>query len=230
MAAAFVQYQIKSNGAGQTSIASNSITLTAGNLVIILILIGNGSSQAGSSVTDTLGNTYHRLATSHTFQAALFGGSSVEIWYAFNVAGGATIITASGWANTGGFNNLEIAEYSASPTWGVTDPIDTSGSGAAASGTPSVGLTLAQANELVVGGIYLSAATGWVWTNAVDRTGIGGGTMDGANGSFGDHQAGSSGGYSVTGTGGSSTAYAGSAAAFKVPASTLKRPTVCIME
>lgn len=214
--ATFVQELFASNGGG-SSLTSGTIATTTGNMVIVELIIGNSLTQTATSVTDGT-NTFTKLASSHAFNSGLFGGCSTEIWYAINVTGTSHTIAASGWGAGGGFNQMQISEYSSSPTWGVTDPIDTSNGATGGSGTPLISLTLAQVNELVVGGFVLTVPASWLWTNAINRTGVGGASdMRTTNGSWGDHQPVTSAGYSVTGTGGASTAFVGSAAAFKVP-------------
>jgi hypothetical protein len=229
MGAIFKDYHFVSGGAVNT-LTSASITLDPGDLVVFCIDVGNATEQTVSSIVDnSLGNTVHRLAATHYFNAAVFSGTVTEIWYVYNAIGGTTTFSAS-WPSAGGFSVLQIGRWGASPGWGSSDPIDTS-NGSGSSGTPLVHLNLAQPNELVVGFFTLVTGAGWVWTNATDRAGVGGnGICDSSTAkSLGDYQPMASGGYDVTGTGGSSTFFVGSAAAFKVPASKAK-PVVCIME
>lgn len=211
MSVAFVQYA-RTNGGAVNTVTSGSMTFTAGNLIVVNIIMGNANEQIANTVTDTLGNTYHRLSASHGFNPNVFSGAAQEIWYAYNVTGGTGTVTAS-WTQAGGFGWIDVAEYSG---LGTSDPIDTSGKGNS-TGSPLAALTLAQTNELVVGFvIHDDSGNAWVWTDLSDRTSSGKMYNYATADSCGDYQPASSGSYNVTGTGGSGgTHYVSAAAAFK---------------
>lgn len=217
--AAFVQTVNKFEG-GHTSIVSPSITLTAGNFVVVFVVVGNSTEQHVSSVTDTLGNTYQKLTAAHTFNPTLNSGSACDIFYAENVAGGATTITAS-WPAAGGFDQIVVGEYSGIVTSSSLDI----GLAAAATFGLSVGpMTLSNATDLLVA-FWWTAATGCtVATGFTDRSG-GGATFE-------DKFTSSSGAVTVAQNSCGSGGFIGAIGAFKIvpPAALSANPVVCVMQ
>lgn len=149
MAIAFIQYAQGTSGSGVANVSTSSLTLTAGNLAVVSVLVGNGTEQHVSSVTDSLGNAY-TFAGTHIFNASLFGGAALEVWYCQNCLGGTTTVTAN-WSSAGGFSLIELGEYSGIATSGALD-VAISSEGA---GTPTIGpsSSTAQAEELVIAAV-----------------------------------------------------------------------------
>jgi len=219
MGANFVQYGY-SNTAGNTTFQDSPVLTTHdGSLLVVFASAGNQFEQVGPfAVSDGL-NTFHRLPLTHFFHGQVFGGTTVEAFYAFNIAAHVGKIRASGWANSGGYSQIDVAEYSCDGGWGATDPIDTSNNGAG-NGTPSVFLSLAQANELLVAHIMVNTPANWAWRQLISRTGRPGNLICDpvTAASLGDFQPLLSGGFFADGVGGAGSFYVGCAAAFKVPA------------
>ncbi len=219
MAAHLVQYDGVQTVGNTTFQDSHLISTQAGSLLVVFATAGNQFEQGGPfSVSDGF-NIFHRLPLTHNFGGAVFGGTTVEAFYAFNIAANTAKIRASGWANTGGYSRIDVAEYSCDGGWGIADPIDTS-NGQGSSGTPSEFLNLAQPGELVVAHIIVNSPAGWVWRQLVSRTGTPGNLICDPStvASLGDFQPFLGGGFFADGVGGAVTLYVGCAAAFKVPA------------
>jgi hypothetical protein len=178
MAYAFVQTSPETTGSG-TTIVSPSMTFTTGNLIVVPIIVGNSTEQHVSSVTDTLGNTYHLAGGTHVFSSALFSGAALEIWYAQNITGGTGTITVS-WPSAGGFSIAYFMEYSGlALTNSLQGTANASGISTTGSVTASTTAQPAMFFEFTFGGNGSSAATA---TNVTDRSG----NFVGGNGSVGD--------------------------------------------
>jgi hypothetical protein len=217
MSAHLAQYGYGRTVGNTTFQDSNVLATHAGSLLVVFLSAGNQFEQPGPfSVSDGL-NTFHRLPLTHAYGGAVFGGTTVEAFYAFNILPHTGKIRGSGWANNGGYSQIDVAEYSCDGGWGATDPIDTSNWGGS-NGTPSVFLNLAQVNELVVGHIIVNTPANWAWRQLVSRTGSPGNQIcdPSTAASLGDFQPLLSGGFFADGVGGATSFYIGCAAAFKV--------------
>jgi hypothetical protein len=188
-------------------------TIGPGHLIVLLLVVGNSTEQHPAAIGDNLGNTYNRIV--HVFNSSLFGGTVYELWYAYNIVGGAASFSGSGFS-AGGYMRWVMAEYP--NISGASDPLDTSGS-QTGNTSPSIALSLKQPSELVVGSFGLASNSPvWIWSDLTNE--VGGSTLnnvfDSANSfTFGDFQPLTSGSYTVQGYGGSAGQLAGVAAAFK---------------
>lgn len=186
------------------------VTLTTGNFVAVVAMPGNSGHATVTSMTDDLGNTYHLATGSNGFSGSVFSGSAIEIWYAENVTGGAGFITAVYTPGSGyGFNFMQVAEYT-----GVlsSSSFDTATNTSGFSATPGVSITLATANELVIG-VCLTQTGNPTWSGLTDRAV---GVAAGAGMLYGDAEPGTSGSFSVGGTVTGTPSFIISAAAFKL--------------
>lgn len=109
---------------------------TAGNLIVVLISVGNTTNQAPSDGT----NTYIQAN-----KTASGSGYSVQIYYAYNITAGTYTISTAG-----SCSELTILEFSGVKS--SADPLDQHTGTATASGTsyPTGSVTTTQDNELAV--------------------------------------------------------------------------------
>lgn len=133
-APAFVQYVFHSAGSGVTSNTSPSITITAGNTIIVFGEIGN-AGQTSNTCTDTLGNTYTRIAAAHGSNGLVFGGTAEDIWYCVNAKGGTGTVTIT-FPSSGGYFNMWVVEAS-----GIASQLAGNGTGNASGSNPSITVT-----------------------------------------------------------------------------------------
>jgi hypothetical protein len=83
-AATHVQdYNADSGGAAVTSLATNSLTLTAGNLVAITVTSPSSSAPPDFSITDTLGNSFTSLPAATNSSGAT---TSIQMFYLLSAA------------------------------------------------------------------------------------------------------------------------------------------------
>lgn len=144
MAIAFVQSKSWNGTDGGSGIASASLTLTAGNLIVIW---GTNDSRAHAvTFTDAQGNTYTGIA-SVTFNTT---ASSAKLWgfYAKNITGGAGAITIH--ATNGDALSAAMMEFSGCDTTAPLDDIGTHASGTGTALDTGAPPTTAQANEVIV--------------------------------------------------------------------------------
>jgi len=116
-APALVQFKRAASTAGPATIsAAFTSDVTAGNLIVVTAMDDNGGQI--SSITDSRGNTYQQA----TSTAWVGTGRRTFVWYAYNVAAGATNVTTTFAA--GAQANMLIHEFSGLLT---TDPLDSKG-------------------------------------------------------------------------------------------------------
>src|SRR6202035_4923994 len=110
------QYQMTTASTIAKAFASAS---TSGNLIVVS-LDWDGQIRSVNSVNDNKGNTYARISGPTNWNGA---GNRAELWYAYNITGGALTVTAtlSGAPTT--FSGMGISEYSGIVTF---DPLDKS--------------------------------------------------------------------------------------------------------
>lgn len=152
---AFVQADNVSVSAA-SSITSGSLTFTAGNIIVVGLLMGNTTATASISNSNG-GNTWATALGPADFSTVR---RSYQ-FYAVNCVGGTYTITAtrsSGTSNMG----LVVAEYSGIAT---SSPLDQTSSGGTTSTSLSVtpDVTTTQADEVLVG-------TGGAITNTLTYT------------------------------------------------------------
>jgi|ERR1700722_8252052 len=92
---------VQEKDANTSTVASISITFTSNNTAGNIIIIGTSSGNSMSGIADTAGNFYQRAVAS---------GFGEEIWYAYNINGGANTVTVT-W-NGINFQNFCACEYS----------------------------------------------------------------------------------------------------------------------
>lgn len=143
MAWAHVQ-TIKQLGAG--FVASPSITMTGGNMIVVVLAGFRGAGWTVTGISDGT-NTYEHRAS---LQLASLG---IEIWSSNSVAGGSRTVdpSVSGAMDAGAFF---VSEYSYTGTVSV----DTTDTGSGTSSTPTSGNFNTTANNaLLVGGLAVDA-------------------------------------------------------------------------
>jgi hypothetical protein len=114
--------------------------LQAGNFVAVAVSWGD--QGPAPTVTDTLGNTYTAAAA-----PVLYAGSrSIQIFYARNITGGATTITAR-FATTTGSRFIAVSEYSGIDR--VTPLVSTAGGRAGSGTTGTVTVAPSAAGQLI---------------------------------------------------------------------------------
>jgi hypothetical protein len=223
----FIQYQ--SFGGSGTSQTSPAYTFTAGNLLVVATFSGETGAPTPISVTDTLGNVYTPIPGTDVYTTAVYSGIHCKFWYKYNCVGGTGTITV----NAGGtltFSLHRVVEYSG---FGVTDPLDTASFGTSFTVPPSVPLTLANANELIVAAFIIANDVGdtWLWTDLTDRAGNTNHCICDyvTSRGWGDYAGASAGAYTVTGNSGTGgLSYLGAAVAFIPGAAPVAAPYVVI--
>ena len=145
------------NPTNATTIASTFSTVsTTGNLIVVYLSY-SGQTINVSGVSDNKFNTYSRINGPTNWNGTNFRG---ELWYAFNITGGAGAVTVTATltaapVNTGGlkFSQIYISEFSGIKT---TNPLDqksvNSGTAGASSTFNSGAATTLYSNELIYGG------------------------------------------------------------------------------
>lgn len=167
MAIAHVQ-STAHQGTGASVAKAFASNVTAGNAIIVGVTSFSAALNAGSC-TDSLGNTYTRLAA-----PAVDGSVQTTIYYAMNIAGGACTVTIT--PGDSGDVSLVISEFSGLATSSMADQSATGTPNSTTPATAATGTT-AQADELVygVGGHSGAAATispGGTFTQAAENESV----------------------------------------------------------
>jgi YD repeat-containing protein len=159
---AYVQSATAVLNPGSSVTATYTSAQSAGDLNVVIIGWGGKGSipppTAPSSVTDSKGNTYV-LAVGPTGNST--GNGSQSIYYASNIlaaGAGSNSVTISFGSTSFPHLSLQIAEYSGVAT---SSPLDGTSAGIGTNATVTSGsVTTTNANDLLIGGDYLDAATG----------------------------------------------------------------------
>lgn len=143
-----VQSQVSSRVT--TNTVTRAITGVGTHLYVVQIVVATAANTI-SSVTDTLGNTYTFLTNASGYSNTTLT-PRYEMWYAWNIIGGATTITATESAAGANSKIMYVREFS-----GIqfdADPLDVQKFGTGSSASPTTGNSSATANkyELVVAG------------------------------------------------------------------------------
>lgn len=148
MAIAYVQ-TITKTSTGSTPMTSSAFgsSTTTGNLIVVSVSDNGGVTGGITSVTDSKGNTYTKIANEQD------GSSTLSMWYAKNITGGASHTITIAW-NTGLVSQASFTaqEFSGCDT---TSPLDRYIGAHSSSTSPSSGATTATTTDaqLVVGGL-----------------------------------------------------------------------------
>lgn len=157
MAIAIVGSVTKKDGADGgtgTSLAFAAINVSTGNLMVIGIIINNGSAITISSITDTASNTYTQAIRDR--QSA--ESTSLDIWYAQNVTGNASNVITANFSGSAGYAFMYAAQYSGAATASALD--QTSTGYTTGTSVASSAFTTTQADEVLTAiGYYSSADT-----------------------------------------------------------------------
>ncbi len=149
----FGQTHVQTATLFQTTTA-NSISVsfgaasTSGNLIVVHI-DWDGQSRNVTAVTDNKGNSYAKINGTTDWNGANY---AAELWYAYNIAGGAGAITVKAKlsGNPTTFSQIYISEYSGIVS--VADPLDQNAVAIGNSLAVSSGSkTITYNNELVYG-------------------------------------------------------------------------------
>ena len=136
-----------------------SIATTSKNLILVH-LDWDKQSRSVSSVKDNKGNTYYRINGPTNWDGSNY---RAELWYAYNITGGSTTITAKLTGNTTSFFQIYISEYSGI-VW-TADPLDQQSVAIGSTNAVSSGAkTITYNNELIYGASI--GATGALSTGA----------------------------------------------------------------
>jgi chitodextrinase len=165
---AFVQLSEINVNANSSTASSPSFTATAGNLLTVWLWY-NLSTANVTAVTDAAGDSFSKAAGPSRGAGGLSGWSQ-EIWYASNVKGGSSQVTATFSSAFSGEKAVSVNEYSGldkiSPLEAGTGTIGTTANAA----TPSVNATIPK--ELIYGaGLFLnngSAGSGFSQRSALN--------------------------------------------------------------
>jgi hypothetical protein len=142
---------------------------TAGNLVIVH-LDWDKQSRSVASVTDNKGNLYQKIIGPTNWNGTSY---RAELWYAYNIRGGALTITAKLTGNTTSFFQIYISEYSGIVS--SADPLDKSSVNTGNTAAVSSGAaTVTYNNELIYGAAIgasgtLSKGSGFTLRSSVNQ-------------------------------------------------------------
>lgn len=149
--------EVTATAASVGSIAATwSGTTTTKNLIIVGIMANNGVGTTVSSIADTQSNTYTLVQRNNT-------SCNAELWYAWNIIGGAGTVTATLSNSTSAAIGMVIREYSQIEF--TANPLDVSAIGNnAGSSTVATSATsnTIRSRELIVG--VGGETTGTTWT------------------------------------------------------------------
>jgi hypothetical protein len=142
---------VTGNATSGTTTGTFTGSTTSGNLIVVTTSDDSGTTSNGVSVTDNKGNTYTKV---HHVASA----STLSMWYAANVTGGASHTVTATWSTSAtGRLTLVAQEFD-----GGFTTLDKSTSATGSSTSPSSGATATTtaASETVVGGVsYGGTAT-----------------------------------------------------------------------
>lgn len=150
---------VNSTSVGLTGSATGfnftATSLTAGNLIVVLVRANTSTNPFVSSITDTAGNTYTRISNLSG------GGDTSELWYAKNTSGNGSNVVTVTFNGTYATWSGSTAQYSGCDT---SSPLDATASATANStSVTSSSFTTAQADEVIVGASQISQVGG-TWT------------------------------------------------------------------
>jgi len=128
---------------------------TSGNLIVVGV-DWDGQTRSVNSVNDNKGNTYARISGPTNWNGA---GNRGELWYAYNITGGALTITAtlSGAPTT--YSEIGISEYSGIATFNPLDKSSVAIGGGPAPAVNSGMKSTTYSNELIYGASIVSSGT-----------------------------------------------------------------------
>jgi chitodextrinase len=184
IAPSIVQVNQNQVSSGASASAAFNVAAKAGNTIVAFVIWSNTSSAA---VTDSQGDTFASVSPQTTWGS----GYSAQVFYATNIAGGATTLTAAFRSSVTAFGVVYIHEYAGIS---AANPIDAVAAASGASASMSSGnLTTASANDLIFGA--------GVSDNSVTAAGTGFNARDLAFGNITEDRVGSAAGsYSATAT------------------------------
>ena len=133
-----------------TNTNTRTITYVGGHLAVVVIVMATAANTV-LSVTDTLSNTYTNLPNASGYSNTSLT-PRMEMWYAYNVRGGATTITVT--ESASGTSSKIMYAHEFGGVQSLSDPLDVQkfGTGSSASPTTGASSTTAVASELVVVG------------------------------------------------------------------------------
>ena len=149
----FGQAHVQTNTLYQTTTATTiaqtfASASTSGNLIVVHLDWDKQIIHI-NTVTDTKGNTYHRIIGPTNWNGANYGA---ELWYAYNITGGGAAIkvTATLTGAPTSFSQIYISEYSG--ILSTANPLDQSSVAIGnATAVSSGAKTTTQTNELIYG-------------------------------------------------------------------------------
>lgn len=198
------------NTPGGTTVDVVLSGVAAGNLLVVVLTIGNATAAGGTPV-----QTFSGPATTWTLAKNDVGNDYVAIYYALNVASGS--YTIRGTAASATSLTIFAAEYSGPLTAGALDAVAGTSGGSSTAVDSGVTATTAQAAELVVGGASWSAVAEGSFTptngNSTVQSNLDGAA--GAGGAMLEQIVSSTGTYRASGTLGSADFWGAVVATFK---------------
>ncbi|HEY8734718.1 MAG TPA: hypothetical protein VIL90_09145, partial [Puia sp.] len=143
-----VQTTIQIQGSTATTIAKAFASAsTSGNLIVVGV-DWDGQTRSVNSVNDNKGNTYKRINGPTNWNGA---GNRAELWYAYNIIGGALTVTAKLSGAPTSFTEMAITEYSGIVTFDPLDKNSVAIGGGAGPALNSGAQTTTYTNELIYG-------------------------------------------------------------------------------
>lgn len=138
------------NSGGSTSIALPSGNHTAGNLLVVLL--SGWNAETVSSVTDTAGNTYYWTGQRSPYTNTDSGFT--EIWYAYNITGGASNVVTVNYSGTVTYREVTVYQYSGIDTSDPYDVGNTGGGGSSSGTSQSTGSANTTQADEVIAAVY----------------------------------------------------------------------------
>jgi hypothetical protein len=197
---------------------STAKSLTAGNAIIVALCIECASTTTLSTVTDTAGNTYTKLARTN-----LFSFEDVIFCYALNCTGNASNVVTATFNEALGYGECFTAQYSGVATVSAQDGTVQSNSGNSA--TASTGsISTANADDVLVAAIKTFSGNDFsAWTNSFTEY-----TTDGDSDTsgFAERIVSSTGTYSTAATLSTASQWVGSLIALKAASAAAASPSL----
>jgi chitodextrinase len=157
-AVTLVQHAGKDAGSTSSSSVAFAADTTSGNWIAVVIRAGNAGQIF--SVTDSRSNVYRQAVQLNETT----DGTTLAIYYAENISGGATTVTVAD-SISGGTLRFAVLEYAG---LALTNSLDATATGQGTSTTPvTASATLASAGDLVIGAVSaanpqtFTAGGGW---------------------------------------------------------------------
>lgn len=160
MALAFVQGVVKNSGTTPAAAPAFASSVAVGDLIVVYMGMDGGVTGVVTGVTDSLGNTYQRVAGMDIANAG--GTLALDCWYAVATHAGASNVITVAFTDTASNMNFVAQHFNGFTGTPTLDKFQHSSNASSTSATSSATAATTQANEIVIGGfVHASTASAW---------------------------------------------------------------------